>query len=360
VGDEFAGRAVKCPNCGAAISASPGPAPQANSPAPEAVVDAEPATPAAAPNRSDDTPQSSRDRAEESASRERTRRRERGESEQPHTTNRGVGVIVVVIGLLALSCCGVVGYGAYWVFTKVRDAVDQIDDQTKQKNERVTRPNYEKIAGGMTRKEADKVLGEGRTALPEDLATVFRGEAATRARLEEWTPKVRLGRVILWQNRDDYLLVAFYPNADDAGRVQLKAFAAASGAVVQSGTPDDDAFARKYQLPRPDGTPGGSPVAVTAETLIREYVDDSESADRKYRDKLLEVTDGVLERREGDAALVYPAGKKTGPNRVRVSFLPAMGPQLSRHKPGDPITFRGKCEGRAGPHIVVTRGEFAP
>ena len=94
--DELAGRPVKCPNCGTVIAASQA---LASQPVP--------------PTQSADTPQSSRDRAEETSNRERTRRKERGEAEQPHTTNRGVGVVLAVAGFLLLICCGAVAYGIY-------------------------------------------------------------------------------------------------------------------------------------------------------------------------------------------------------------------------------------------------------
>jgi predicted Zn finger-like uncharacterized protein len=103
VQDQLAGRPVKCPNCGAVV---PSPQPAAPQPAP--------------PAQSGDTTQSSRDRAEESSNRERTRRQERGDSEQPHTTNRGVGLVMAAAGFLLLICCGGVAYGVYWFLNQAR------------------------------------------------------------------------------------------------------------------------------------------------------------------------------------------------------------------------------------------------
>ena len=103
VEDELAGRPAKCPNCGAMVPVSQPAVPQSTR-----------------PTRPTDTPQSSRDRAEESSNQERTRRQERGDSEQPHTTNRGVGVVLALAVLLFLICCGGVTYGVYWALTQAK------------------------------------------------------------------------------------------------------------------------------------------------------------------------------------------------------------------------------------------------
>ena len=84
----------------------------------------------------------------------------------------------------------------------------------------------------------------------------------------------------------------------------------------------------------------------------------SEDGGQKYRDKLVEVTGGIVERVDGESAVVYPSGKK-GPNRIRVSFKPSMKAQLARYKPGDGILFQGKCESRAGADVVIKLAEFA-
>lgn len=358
VKDEYAGRAVKCPKCGDVIPATKptSPLPQATAPRSPAVEETVEPVPRARPVRSADSSKSSRDRAEESPSHKRVRRKERDEPEQRRSSN--TGVILAVVGFFLLACCGGISYGVYWFFNKAKETVNEVVDNLKPKNDKLTQANYDRLNDGMTRGDVEAILGKGRTALPADLATVFHGEAAGQIRLEDWTPKVQRGRVMLWQDRDDYLLVAFYPNGDTTSRVQLKALARATGAPSQSGNADDDTFARKHLLARPDGTPGGPPVQVSAEQLIRDYLADQNTADAKYRDKLVAVSEGVLERWEGDAALVYPKGKKGEPNRIRVTFLPAMRPQFTRYKPGDSISFRGKCESRAGTHIVVTRGEF--
>ena len=201
IGDEFAGRNLKCPKCGDVISGAP---PASPAPIAEEIETVEPERPRAQPTRSADTPESSRDRAEQSSIQERMRRKERAEPDRPKTTNSGVGVILAILGFFLLTCCGGIGYGVYWVYNKVKETANEAVDALKPKNDKVTQANFDQLKEAMTLAEVKGLLGEGRAAEVKDLANVFRGEAMTEASAG-MDVKVLRNRVVLWQNRDDYL-----------------------------------------------------------------------------------------------------------------------------------------------------------
>jgi len=217
---------VNCPACGAAFPAR---------------------------DRSSETPQSSRDRADESANQERQRRVERGESESPTTTNRGVGVVLVVAALLFFGCCSGVGYMLYTAFEKpARSGSEPSAADLRPKNDRVSRGTYVKIDEGMTPTEVEALLGRGRPVGPAELAALLGRWPSGGDRIAEWQPKAQRGRVMAWQSADDFILIAYYPNPGINGRVQLRAFIPATGAGEAAGIADDEDFTRKLppQAPR--------------------------------------------------------------------------------------------------------------
>ena len=95
---------------------------------------------------------------------------------------------------------------------------------------------------------------------------------------------------------------------------------------------------------------GGNVIRVTAVQFAREYEDDEAAADRKYKDKVLEVTgvvDGAEFEDDPDGYVLQLKGVLRGLKDVTVDCLfaktPAVRAKLAALGPGKTVTIRGKC-----------------
>lgn len=98
-----------------------------------------------------------------------------------------------------------------------------------------------------------------------------------------------------------------------------------------------------------DGPPGAAPISVTATALVASYLTSEEDADRRYKDRILEVrgeVDEVNKQDPGQSLVLL----KTDDALLRVQcFFPGMPKgRLATLRPGQTVTIRGKCDGRAG------------
>ena len=96
---------------------------------------------------------------------------------------------------------------------------------------------------------------------------------------------------------------------------------------------------------------GGAVIRVTAVQFARDYVDDEILADRKYKDKVLEVT-GVIDGFDTDdpkTVIVQLKGAKKDFKDVVVDCefarAPAVMARLDKLDRGETVTIRGKCTG---------------
>jgi hypothetical protein len=91
----------------------------------------------------------------------------------------------------------------------------------------------------------------------------------------------------------------------------------------------------------------GPATKVTAAALYKEYDDNALAADRKYKEKVLEVA-GQIERID-DKGFTATVELKTDAEGETVDCKFALDQQnnLVHLKPGQHVTIRGKCKGRA-------------
>lgn len=433
VRDEFAGRAVKCPKCGGVIPATEPAAPSETQPATasnppplppqEPNESAEPAKsgpkitgrPVARTTKADDDadrprrkeredeededrgPKSKQDEqaTEDRPSKKANRREEEEGEERPARSRRrrdeddddrpargkkqggGAGIIIAVVCGVLLLCCGGVGLTIYYVVYSVKKGAEEFVENLQPKNDKVTSANFQKLKLLMTRSEVEAILGSGRPTTSSEIQLVFAGHPSGNQYLLVWQRKVARGEVFVWQNREDYLFVAFHKKS--AGKLQLKAFLPKNGNAEFSGMGDDEQFARMAQEEGPNVQPIGPPVKqpgeppvggmkdeepppgplteVTAEDLAQAYKDNEAAANTKYKDKwllvegkVLDVTSGTVDfATKAETTLVKLVGIKLPGNRGDFAvwgYLHADaafgGWKLTR---GQTVKLKGKCTG---------------
>ena len=387
VKDEYAGRPVKCPKCDTVIPPAPPDAPTAPEPPAEATQAGQSdATPAAAPvgppparatarpvarsANPDDRPARGRNREdaddrEDKDDRDRDRERparprRRGASRPP--ASNSTPVLLGVIAVLMLTCCGGVGFGVWWVYSRI-----------ERTNLWVNVAGYNGLrVGGTTRTQAEQSIGRGKVATTDDVQLAF-PKGADPDRLALWTEKAEQGRAVIWRNGNDYLLVAFHPNVEGPARIQLKEWRPENGAIARDGEPDDAAFLAKYppgKAVEPVGGPGGpvgpksgdakeEPPAgvlpqVSAVDLAQAFRDNEGAANGKYKDQWLFVEGKVLD--------VWPTpDPKTNADTVAVDLVGVKFPKTPQDFPvrcyvrieetnsgldltrGQTVKLKGKC-----------------
>jgi predicted Zn finger-like uncharacterized protein len=376
VKDEVAGRAVKCLKCGGTIPASqtaaaqptaaPAPPPVPQKPSFETVD--EPSKPSKSgskvtgqpaarvkdandksedenrpkrKNRDDDGDDRDDDRDErsEKKSKKRDRDDDRDDDDRPSKNRRrddddedrprgkkggkkkgeegakkgGGGMIVAIICGTLLLCCTGVGGGVWYAMKSAQKGLEEFGESLKEKNDKVTAENFQKLQPLMTRTEVEGILGSGRQAMLWDVNTAFEESQAFKpAQIDEWVQKSSEGRVLVWRNKDDYLFVLFHDKPESGGGLQMKALLTKAGTTETSGTMDDAKFvkdnslalAKKPNDPPGKGTPpkgkkeppSGGVVEITAEQLLTEYHKNKNAADKKYRGKTLIVSGPVGSR----------------------------------------------------------------
>jgi predicted Zn finger-like uncharacterized protein len=395
VKDEHAGRPIKCPKCSATIppaqpAAPPTPEePESPAEAPAQPPPEEPAEPekaagtkitgstrpfgkSAKGSAEDEPPRRRRDedeREERDRDRDRDddrprRRRREEEDDRPHRRNEAQGgsntgtILAIVGGVLLLCCGGAVGLGWY-VVTKVRDKAQEIAKNLETWNPAVTSFNYESQKVGVgTRALAERDLSHGKLATDGDLKTVF---GADQNKINQWAPKVAQGRTLIWRNGDDFILIAFHPNAESDARVQVKEWRAKNGANAREGEPDDAAFLAKYPPGKvPIEPPGGAvgegkeddSIKITAEQLGREFVANEDAAWAKYREKTLVVSGALSSRLLFDRQLfVFLTGGVTG--MIKLGAENGAGAALR----GQTVRFKGKCTQGFARNVILSNCE---
>lgn len=376
VKDEYAGRAVKCPKCGGVIpagqpAAAPPPSkPSAALPPPppaeperplfEEVVDEPPAPPvpkikgrpsgkpAARANADDDAPPSKRrSRDDDEDDRPARSRRPRDEDDADGDRPRGkkkskAPLILGIVGFLLLTCCGGVGFGIYWFITKAKEVVKKVQDDLGKADIRVNRASYDNLKVGTTRAEAEQALGTGKTATAADVSAVIPAFADV---LPQWKELAAKGRVLVWRNGDDYLIAAFYPDADGKARLQSKAWRPKNSATQTEGQLDDAKFVKEH----PAG--GGPAVPVASVALAEAYRDDKAGADAKYKGKTLTVEGKVesiglvLAGPEFKVRLEGAQKNAKGIFDVQVTVVNGEVNKVLALSKGQTVKLTGRCEG---------------
>ncbi|MCI0704906.1 MAG: zinc-ribbon domain-containing protein, partial [Planctomycetia bacterium] len=325
--DELAGRAVKCPTCGSVIP----PSAQTNAPAPaspppsssldaafefgdvaksggsnepmlagdfaEEVSDQPP--PRKAPQRAEPVRATGdRDREPDRGDRgdrgdrrdrgdrdDRRERRDRRDDDRPPRARRaddrdapppressGTGLVLAIFAVLGLLCCGGIGVGVYFVVEAVKKFEEDREERRRAEQTKPTRTNYDALTvGTTTRAQADEKIIGGRLATEADLPKVFFRDPQ---RTKLWVEKVNENRVVVWQDGDNYIIAAFYPDAN--GRLQAKEWRPRIGTTAQTGELDDEKFVKAF--PGKDDGPTDA-IEVTAEELAKAYQENEAAAD---------------------------------------------------------------------------------
>jgi predicted Zn finger-like uncharacterized protein len=186
VPDQSAGKKVKCPKCSAAIDvpltgneqipdtpAAPGPAAPATGSAPAA-------------NGGD-------------------------AGAAPKKSRKGLYIGLGVGAFLLLSCCCVGGIGTgvgIWYFGGER-------------NDKVTKTNYDSLHEGMTLLEIEKILGTGKPATTDDVKAAYKTMQAPDKKsdldkvIKSHDAAIAKDADYRWRNGDDYIFVIFDKSAKD-------------------------------------------------------------------------------------------------------------------------------------------------
>ena len=181
---------------------------------------------------------------------------------KPRYTPKGsnAGVIFAVIALVV--CLGAVGAGiyAYSSNEKANREAEAINAATAKEKETAATflANFDRVKIADPRRSADAALGNGRLAAMEDLAKVFRN-ASDSKKVSDWSPKVKDGRVLFWQNEESFALIALHPDAD--GRVMAKSLRA-KNASIDVGDLNDAAFLRRFPVAKGEPPKGEPPPKV--------------------------------------------------------------------------------------------------
>lgn len=401
VRDEFVGRPVKCPKCDGVIppeSAMESPPGEVRPPSPEQIEAAfqdfsgsplasespvAPQPPTAAPARprgeptDADRPRRPGSRSRDDDDRGRSRRRpgrdeddeDRGRPRrrrppaQQDGSSGGTGKVLAIVGVVLLMLCvGGLGLG-YVVFVKVRDAAREVRDRVEEMNNPTTQAKYDQIRLGMTRGEVDAIFRHGfnRTATEDDLNSAFRGDDKTL--IAEWLPKVKQNRVVVWQRGNNYQFVAFYPQSDISGRVQMKAYMPFDEATAHDGIADDAKFAKEYGLAPVRPNFGSSPNdMLSTDELARAYSRDVEEADEKYSGIEIVLEGRIREFQPGSGGVlvvqlgsVSIATKTLTPQvtAIRCTVDQADVNRVLNHTPGQTLKLKGKCGGLNGTAVEL-------
>lgn len=101
----------------------------------------------------------------------------------------------------------------------------------------------------------------------------------------------------------------------------------------------------RFTGPKERNARDDAPLTVQVDALVRDYADDADTADRKYKGRVLEVTGrlGPIERNAGrvTAAVQDPGGT----DLVACEFTAEGAKRLASVKPGRTVTVRGRCRG---------------
>lgn len=402
VKDEYAGRAVRCPQCGGVIApgrpgsappALPNPAVPAPHPlepetvAPPLEAAAEPAAPGGAlpvarpvakrgeepadggggarpaPRHESDEDRGSRGprrgaRGGAAGGDDRPPRRPRrryeddGHEDEERNEKKGVSATTLILGILGavlLTCCGTAGYAGWWAYTRVQKAKDDFVEALDKLNLRVNAFTYADLkVGEATRAVADSELGDGRVATDDDLAKVF---ATSPERIGAWSQKVSQKRAIVWQSGDDYLIAAFHPTADGTARLQAKEWRPGAGAALSDGELDDAKFLQRYPLQTGDGpkpAPPGAVLEVTDEQLVQAFQADARAADAKYKNRVLIVNGTIVSTVPLNKVVsVTMTGFVTG------TVKKELAERLEGASRGQAVRLKGTCVGLVGTVVLL-------
>jgi hypothetical protein len=183
VPDQSAGKMVKCPKCSNAISVPltgneqlPATPPAAAAPPPSgaSALTSAPAADAGPGATGDDTPKKSK---------------------------KGLYIGLGIGAVLLLSCCclgGGGGIGGYFMFFNV------------EKNEKVTKANFDKLKKDMTLADIEKVLGPARATTTDDVKTAYKGKGSVEMENSAaHSMAAVLGTDYCWRNGDDFIFATF-------------------------------------------------------------------------------------------------------------------------------------------------------
>jgi len=365
VRDEHAGRAVKCPKCGAVIPPAAPPPPVADAtgssappPLPTQVAHVAGSTekPIAKPPRdrnddeTDDRPKRKRRRRDDDDfDDDRPRGRER---ERP-AKKGGAGVLLGVVGLILLTCCGSGAFGIYYFVNKVKEVAEKTKEWVETINPRVNRFNYENLKEAMTANEVEAILGPGRIATADDVDMAYKGSHPVRA--QEWKALAAQGRVAIWRNGDDYILCGFHPSAAN-GRLQMKNFQTANGL-----NSPNERFATDEDAAKPGWGKKKEPlpaISIEAWNLAKMYKDNPAQGDTNYKNRTLLVTgqldDISLRDDELLVQLTNPPPATPPGLKIQCVLRTTSANAAWKLTRGQIVTIRGTCAGSAGLFVTLT------
>ncbi len=276
------------------------------------------------------------------------KKRDDGDGEGPRNGKKKGGGGVVIVAILCgtlLLCCGGVGYGGWWAYNKfvklkndVVEGVEKAKEDLEKWNPSVSQFNYEQLkVGTTTRAQAETSLGKGRLATSEDVQKIFPNDVA---KTQQWTEKVVDGRAVLWRNGDDFLLVAFNPNAEGTSRVQMKEWRPKIGASASLGEPNNAKFETAYPVL-------SATTEVPAEEVAKDYRASSITADQRYKDKTF-IINGKVKDIMMDSGKVKVTLDASPANKASLDVMHCtlrVGQTPFAYSRGQRIKVSGKCTG---------------
>ena len=366
--DEHAGRAVKCPKCGNVIPPAQAAEPP---PIPPTVAASPPPPPADAGNLPNSRPTAKpaatrppRDRDEEDDDRDRPKRRKprrRDDDdddrprERPAKGKSNTPMILGIVGLFLLTCCGSGAYGIYYFVSKVKEKADEVREWAENTNIRVHRQNYDSLKEGMTPADVEGILGPGKLASAEQTTAAF--PEMNRARAGDWSKLASEGRVVIWRNGKDHLLCGFFPSATN-GRLQMKTWQPGGGISAEEKFASDEEAAKPGWGKKKEPLPA---IEIAASILAKMFKDNQAQGDLNYKGRALLVS-GVIhditlrDPNEVLLTLVNPSPAEPPGLKIACLLKPSEARGAWRHSRGQTLKVRGICEGSAGNVVNITDG----
>jgi hypothetical protein len=203
--DQMAGQMVRCPKCSATLQV-----PAASVPTP--------------PNSTPPAPPPGKTTAAPEA----------GAGPEPGKKSRkGLYIGLGVAGALLLTCCCGGGVASWIGYPYL----------TAEKNEKVTKENFEKLKGDMTQKEiitltdVEAVLGPGKPTTLDDVKAAYKNEKQETLDHRNAEHAVMIDRKAdyRWRNGDEFIFAIFNGPAKENGKVVFLAYVhPVSGKTIES------------------------------------------------------------------------------------------------------------------------------
>jgi hypothetical protein len=111
---------------------------------------------------------------------------------------------------------------------------------------------------------------------------------------------------------------------------------------------------------RVDGHGPDPALSINANALVSNYSRDDSAADAKYKGKLLNLTNAVVEGRKGDREVFLVAQTAKGRVKISAYFPWDFHRKVAELKPGDQISLKCECHGVSDGEVSLVQCRLLP